>query len=65
MATSTNPADDLAQRKNAVNSRQTWTNDDDTRLLLMAGSKSQREIDVELGRSVSAVETRIRSLRMK
>jgi NAD+--asparagine ADP-ribosyltransferase len=65
MATSKNPVDDLAQRKNAVNRRQVWTDYDDTKLRLMAGWKSQREIAVELGRSLSAVETRARSLRMK
>jgi len=62
MVNSLRPAEDLALRKSAPNRRQPWTNDDDAKLRLWANIKSQREIAVALGRSISAVESRVRSL---
>lgn len=65
MVNSSVPAEDLAQRKSAPNGKQPWTNDDDTKLRRWADTKSQREIAVALGRSISAVESRVRILRLK
>lgn len=65
MATSAISTDDHARRKSAMNNRKAWTNDKYNRLLFMPDSDSRREIVVKLGRSVSAVETRIRNLGMK
>jgi hypothetical protein len=64
MVNSLRPAEDLALRKSAPNRRQPWTNDDDAKLRLWANIKSQREIAVALGRSISAVESRVRILRL-